>query len=137
MRTLCLPSGQRDVCPVFPHVLHSPSPLQARLQPCYLVRQFFWPFGQCGVSAMLKVLLDAHRHMAALPRRSAPPPGTAWCLCRMLEVTGGSMSTSFKSSGHDFPTLYQVRGFGLGRSIGVLRLSHACASQRCFEPHCR
>ena len=24
----------------------------------------------------------------------------------MLEVTGGSMSTTFKSAGHDFPALY-------------------------------
>ena len=29
-------------------------------------------------------------------------------LRRMLEVTGGSMSTTFKNAGHDFPALYAV-----------------------------
>lgn len=31
-----------------------------------------------------------------------------YCLRRMLEVTGGSMSTIYEDAGHDFPAMYAV-----------------------------
>jgi len=59
----------------------------------------------CHGWARLHVLHDMLLH--AFPPCPTHRPGynpATW----MLEVTGGSMSTTFKSSGHDFPTLYQV-----------------------------
>ena len=45
----------------------------------------------------------------------------------MLEVTGGSMSTTFKSAGHDFPALYAVRHCNSHcRCYTRPSFSHAC-----------
>ena len=49
-----------------------------------------------------------HPHATPPPHPPRHPPAATW----MLEVTGGSTSTTFKASDQDFPTLYKVGGCG-------------------------
>lgn len=70
------------------------------------------------IAAALQAHCDPTDHAARVPPPLLTPPRPFKIVCSrpgynpatwMLEVTGGSMSTTFKSSGQDFPALYQVR----------------------------
>ena len=60
--------------------------------------------------------------------KPAPGPGPTWASRRMLEVTGGSMSTIYETSHADFPAVYAVRARGATLGMMVAAYAHLAAS---------
>lgn len=91
-------------------------------------------FGPLGTeSSALVAYLEAQPGVEAIKPGYNP---ATW----MLEVTGGSMSTTFASAGHDFPQLYAVRASLRSLLLAGWRRRPACL--RCgrrshVPPHLR
>lgn len=74
--------------------------------------------------------------MAGPPVAFDPPLWPACVLRRMLEVTGGSMSTIYESSHADFPALYAVSYLTVRSSSSVCLGAVSTASARPALPAC-